>query len=89
MPQIQISLSDKLTHFVDSQVTSAGFATRDEYIGSLVQADRKRLEELLLEGINSPVRIEVTPEYWERMKDELKVKFGKAAAEKQKAGARE
>lgn len=32
---------------------------------------QERLEELLMEGLNDPVRIEVTKEWWEEFSEEL------------------
>ena len=61
-----ISLPDPMKDCVDHQVAS----------GKLIREDEKRraedkLEALLLEGLNSGDPIEITPEYWERKRQQL------------------
>jgi antitoxin ParD1/3/4 len=81
-------MSKTMKEFVDEQVERLGYGTASEYVESLVRADRKQLEEKILEGINCPVRIEVTSAFWHRKKEELKAKFAKPVARKRKAVAR-
>jgi antitoxin ParD1/3/4 len=62
--------------FVDHQVASGRYSSVSEYVRELIREDEKRraedkLEALLLEGLNSGDPIEVTPEYWERKRQQL------------------
>ena len=55
---INFSVPDDLREFVDERVARAGFSTPSEYMRYLIREDRKRatqerLEELLLEGLDS------------------------------------
>jgi len=68
MTTLTISLPESLREFVDHQV-SRGYRNVSEYFRGLLrdaqqrEAD-KRLEELLLEGLDAGGKIEITPEYW-------------------------
>src|SRR5438552_211195 len=57
---ISISLPETMKEFIESQVSQGGYGTASEYVRDLVRDAQKRiaqekLEELLLEGLNSPV----------------------------------
>jgi len=77
MATMNISLPETMKRFVEEQVEGGGYGTASEYIRELIrqaqkQAEEdKRLEALLVEGLDSGDPIEVTPEYWERKRQEL------------------
>ena len=57
MTTMNISLPDSLKEFVDRQVATAGYGTSSEYVRELIRRDqdRKRLNEILLAGAQSPL----------------------------------
>ena len=68
MSSVSISLPDSLREFVERRAEEQGYGTVSDYFRDLVLKDQKRqgetrLENLLLEGLNSGESIEVTPEY--------------------------
>ena len=79
MTTLTISLPDSLREFVDHQVKSRGYGNVSEYFRGLLrdaqqrEAD-KRLEELLLEGLDSGTDIEITPAYWAKKKEAVLAK---------------
>ena len=61
MTSMNVSLPEPLRDFVEQEVGSGGYGTVSEYVRELIREDQKRkaqqrLEALLLEGLNSPVR---------------------------------
>jgi antitoxin ParD1/3/4 len=78
--QVDIPLSEEIQNYILEQVAIGGYETAAEYFLALVQQDRKRraqeqLEKMLLEGINSEGQ-EVTPEFWQRMRESVMGKGG-------------
>lgn len=76
MTTLNISLPEEMQAFIDQKVAQGGFGDAGEYVRQLVREDQKRaaqerLEELLMEGIESDERIEGTPEYWEQKRTKL------------------
>ncbi len=76
MSTLTVTLPEPLTEFIQSQVAEGTHPSADDYIGRLVEEDRKRkaraaVEALLLEGMNSGERILATPEYWEEKERQL------------------
>ena len=77
MTTVTISLPESLKSFVERQVETRGYGNVSEYFRSLLrdaqerEAD-KRLEELLLEGLESGEGIEITPAFWEQKRTELR-----------------
>jgi antitoxin ParD1/3/4 len=72
MQTMNISLPEPLKAVVDAQVASGNYSSASEYIRELIRADekarsRERLEELLLEGLNSGNGEEATPEFWKKL----------------------
>ncbi len=78
MSSMNISLPESLKSFVDEQVSQRGFGTSSEYVHELIRQDqeRRQLQGLLLEGASSEVTQAVTPEYFERLRDNAS-KIGK------------
>ena len=65
-----------MTEFIEGQISEGGYNSASEYFRELVRDDQKRkaqekLEQLLIEGLESGHRITVTPEYMQKKKDEL------------------
>ena len=80
MSTMNISLPPRLREFVEQQVESGRYSTASEYVRELIRSDEKRraqekLEEMLLEGVNSGPAIEVNPQFWQdklrRLKDKI------------------
>src|SRR5262245_48598741 len=75
MTTVTISMPETLKAFVDEQVRTKGYGNVSEYFRELVrgaqarEADR-RLETLLLEGLDSGEDIPVTREFWQDLKAE-------------------
>ena len=79
MTTVTISLPESLRRFVDRQVKSRGYGNVSEYFRGLLRdaqqrEDDKRLEELLLTGLDSGTDIEITPEYWAKKKQAVLAK---------------
>jgi antitoxin ParD1/3/4 len=72
MTTINISLPESMRDFVNQQVAQGGYSTVSEYVRQLIreeqkQAGQKRIEALLLEGLNSGEPKEMTPEDWKEL----------------------
>lgn len=72
---LNIVLPDEVYAYLKAQVSVGAYGSVDEYFLDLIQQDQKRkaqekLEEMLLEGINSDVQ-EVTPDYWQTLKQSV------------------
>jgi antitoxin ParD1/3/4 len=73
MATVTISMPDSLREFVEAQVETGGFGNISEYFRSLLrdaqarEADA-RLEALLLQGLESGEDLELTREFWRRLK---------------------
>ena len=83
MTTLNISLPDKMREFIDQQLETKGYSTASEYIRHLIRQeqekeDQKRLETLLLEGLDSGAPIEITEEWWENKRKELIKRLGDA-----------
>ncbi len=71
MTPITIDLPEDLKEFVDQQVTARGFGDVGEFLVTLLreaQERESRLEELLLEGMNSGEDIPVDGEFWANLR---------------------
>ena len=76
MSTLNISLPEEMRYFVEEQVTQQGYSTASEYIRHLIRQERerveqKKIEQLLLEGLNSGEPINITDEWWEHKKAAL------------------
>lgn len=76
MTTLNISLPESMWAFIDEQIAKGGYSTASEYIRQLIRQDQKqaaqmKIEAMLLEGIDSGDRIEVTDEWWENKRTEL------------------
>ncbi len=80
MVTLNISIPDELKEKAEEIAARGGHSTVEEYVRTLIQDDIEReidpeLEAQLLEGLDSPAR-ELTDADWERMKDDLRRRFG-------------
>jgi len=67
---LSLQLSQQLQVFVNEQVAEGGYSNASEYIATVLeqirrQMAKKKLEALLLEGLDSGEPIEVTEEWWD------------------------
>jgi antitoxin ParD1/3/4 len=74
MQTMNISLPEPLKQFVEEQVNQGGYSSASEYVRELLRADQKRkakeqLEEILSAALQSEAQ-EVTPEYWQKLREE-------------------
>jgi antitoxin ParD1/3/4 len=75
MTSMNVSLPEQLREFV-SERAAGRFGSASEYVRELIREDQRRaeqerLEALLLQGLESGKPVEVTPEFWERKRQEL------------------
>lgn len=62
--------------FIDEQIKEKGYSTASEYIRFLIRQDQerleqKRLETLLLEGLDSGEPLEISEHWWQNKREEL------------------
>ncbi len=77
MTTMNISLSEELRSFVDSQVSGGDYISSSEYVRDVLrkEKDRVRLREMLLEGGSSPASENVwDAEYFEKMRQRVRAK---------------
>lgn len=82
MASLNISLPQSLKEYVEGQVSARGYSTPSEYLRELLRHDQKqqaeeKLEALLLEGLNSGDPIQITPEYWQKKREQLIARHNK------------
>ena len=68
MARLNVNLPDHLRATAESRARAAGYASVDEYIAGLIEADNvapisDELEAELLKGLDSGASVEITPEY--------------------------
>ncbi len=76
MSTLNVSLPDSMRAFIDQIVANGGYSTASEYIRELVRRDQKRavearLEDLLLEGLDSGEPVEISDAWLQKKKAEL------------------
>ncbi len=76
METLTIDIPASLKDYIQERVSEGGYSGPSDYLRQLIAADRKRqaverLDDLLIEGLNSGEPIEGTPEFWEEMDQEL------------------
>ena len=92
MPTLNFSLPEDLKIWIDTQVATGGYGNTSEYLRELLRLDRKRkseerLESLLLEGLESLEAgkgIEITPEFWEKKRQDLIRRHNERTTKKKK-----
>ncbi|MBW4517549.1 MAG: type II toxin-antitoxin system ParD family antitoxin [Timaviella obliquedivisa GSE-PSE-MK23-08B] len=74
---LNMTLSDQILAFVEEQAAAAGFNTASEYIYQLILREqerllqRKQVESMLLDGLESGELIEATDDWWEQKRTQL------------------
>ena len=73
MTTLNISLPEAMRAFIDEQIASGDYGTASEFIRTLIRDAQKRraqdrLEELLMEGLNSGEAKPITPQFWEDLR---------------------
>lgn len=82
MTTLTISLPESLRDFVNHQVRNGGYGNVSEYFRGLLREAQAReadegLERLLLESLGDPGSgIEVTPQYWKKLKKRIQQRIG-------------
>jgi antitoxin ParD1/3/4 len=76
MTTLNISLPETLREFIETQAAQDGYSTASEYVCALVkeaqkQRARKKVEDLLLEGLNSGESAEMTAQEWADIRREV------------------
>jgi antitoxin ParD1/3/4 len=69
MTSINISLPDSMLPYIEEQLAQGGYSTVSEYFRELIRQDQKRqaserLQEMLLEGLESGNPTAMTEEDW-------------------------
>jgi antitoxin ParD1/3/4 len=80
MTSLNISLPESLRAYIESRVQSGDFSTTSDYLWSLVREEQKRheeakLENMLLEALNTEGAIEMTPQYWQAKRQNFRARF--------------
>jgi antitoxin ParD1/3/4 len=76
MTQFTIALPDSAQDYINEQIASGCYATVEEVVIALILAEKKRLAKhklnvMIREGLASGEPIAVTPEWWERQREQL------------------
>ncbi len=76
MVTFNITLPEDVADIAKEKAAAGGFANTADYLQAMVtntldQQSRERLEDLLIEGLESSPPIEVTDEYWQQKKQDL------------------
>lgn len=79
MQSMNISLPEPLKRFVDGQISTGRYSSASEYVRELIRAAEKRkaekrLEALLLEGLQSPAT-ELTSDDWRAIRQKAAAKL--------------
>ena len=80
MTTLNISLPDNLRGWIDARVKKGDYSSASDYMRDLIRNDRRsnaELDELLLEGINSGDPIVVNSSFWEKKRQQLKMRIDK------------
>ncbi|HSR07772.1 MAG TPA: type II toxin-antitoxin system ParD family antitoxin [Bryobacteraceae bacterium] len=72
---MKISLPESLEAFVEQQVASGKYANAEQYLGALIEADRKqrareRIGGLIQEGLDSGPATDMNAQDWEHIRRE-------------------
>ena len=89
MATVTVRLPPHLKNFVDAEVSARNYASAGEYISLLVQKahlvkNRERVEELLLEGLDSGPATPMTAQDWEDIRQEIRERLAKDKKRKPK-----
>ena len=75
MATMNVSLPEGLKEFVEAQVDDGRYGTSSEFVRDLIRREqaRTRLRALLVDGIGSGSGSEMNEEYFERMRERIRV----------------
>jgi len=81
---MNVSLPRSQREFVEAEAARTGCTTTSEYVRRLIhwartRAEQDELERKLIDGLESGAPIEVTPEYWENKRQQLRAKHAPGA----------
>ena len=87
MATMTISLPDPMREFVESEVAAGDYGSASELFREMLRERQKRkaqekLETLLLEGLESGQAVEVTPEYLQQRRQNLRKQFSNEPTDK-------
>ena len=73
---LHISLPSQLRDYIEDRVAKDGYSNPSDYVRELVRRDqerraKERLDQLLLEGLQSGEAVEVTPGYLAELRGEV------------------
>lgn len=77
MAQMQISLPDSASDFIQQQVAAGHYRSADEFLSELVEQARamatdERLAALIQEGLDSGEGEEINAQWWRSVDDEVR-----------------
>jgi antitoxin ParD1/3/4 len=75
---LNLPLPEEMEKFIDQQVASNGYSNATEYILYLLHQEQtriKRIESLLLAGLDSGEPIQITEDWWEKKRTQLVQNF--------------
>jgi antitoxin ParD1/3/4 len=92
MTNINVSLPEPMRKWVEAQIKAGRYGNLSEYVRELIRRDQKReaeerLEALLLEGLDcldAGKGIDITPEFWEKKRQDLLRRHNERTAKKKK-----
>jgi antitoxin ParD1/3/4 len=76
MTTLNISLPKTMKGFVESQTKEGGYSTASEYVRDLIRdaqkrAAREKLEQMLLDGLNSGPAVAINDKFWADRRETL------------------
>ncbi|MCA9758700.1 MAG: type II toxin-antitoxin system ParD family antitoxin [Candidatus Eisenbacteria bacterium] len=91
MTNMNISLPEPMRAWVEDQIRQGRYGDASEYVRDLIRRDQERLtqdrlEQLLLEGLESGESLDVTPEFWEPKRREVVARVRERAKGRTESG---
>lgn len=79
MASLHVSLSDEMRAYVDRQVDGGAYHNHSEYVRDLIRHDqerqeRRRVDTLLLEGLESGEPRALAAEEWQEIRDQVRAR---------------
>ncbi len=70
MKAMTILLPESMESFIQARVARSGYSDASNYVRDLILADqeKERIDDLLIDGLQSGPTVEVTPAFWEERK---------------------
>jgi antitoxin ParD1/3/4 len=81
MTTLNVSLPDDLEKFVEREAQASGYASPEAFVCALIEAMRRQksiatLEKTLVDRINGPAAVELTPEVWSDLQSRVRQRLG-------------